>query len=191
MRALSRRLKKLDHQFGLSHKHPRLIIIVTGYRTLAIDDDACPFCNNPACNKMADYHKAGLLHVQDGRVLLCRKKHTTSLLILPGGTLEKGETAEECLRRECREELGEVEVSNLHYLGEYESPAAGQDGKTVKIELYAGELEGTPAAHSEIQDLVWFGPRDDATLLAPSLRNVIFPHVRHLLSYVIPNRTYR
>jgi hypothetical protein len=41
MRALSRRLKKLDHQFGLSHKHPRLIIIVTGYRTLAIDDDAC------------------------------------------------------------------------------------------------------------------------------------------------------
>ena len=111
---------------------------------------------------MADYHKAGLLHLKDGRVLLCRKKHTTSLLILPGGTLEPGETAEECLRRECREELGEVEVSNLHHLGDYESPAAGQDGKTVRIELYAGELEGTPAAHSEIQDLVWFGPRDDA-----------------------------
>jgi 8-oxo-dGTP diphosphatase len=127
---------------------------------------------------MADYHKAGLLHVQDGRVLLCRKKHTTSLLILPGGTLEHGETAEECLRRECREELGEVEVSNLRYLGDYESPAAGQDAKTVKIELYAGELEGTPAAHSEIQDLVWFGPRDDAALLAPSLRNVIFPDLR-------------
>jgi 8-oxo-dGTP pyrophosphatase MutT (NUDIX family) len=127
---------------------------------------------------MADYHKAGLLHLKDGRILLCRKKYTTSLLILPGGTLEPGETAEECLRRECREELGEVEVSNLHYLGDYESPAAGQDGKTVKIELYAGELEGTPAAHAEIQDLVWFGPRDDAALLAPSLRNVIFPDLR-------------
>jgi 8-oxo-dGTP pyrophosphatase MutT (NUDIX family) len=127
---------------------------------------------------MADYNKAGLLHLKDGRILLCRKKYTTSLLILPGGTLEPGETAEECLRRECREELGEVEVSNLHYLGDYESPAAGQDGKTVKIELYAGELEGAPAAHSEIQDLVWFGPRDDAALLAPSLRNVIFPDLR-------------
>src|SRR5580658_3782323 len=136
------------------------------------------FCNNSACNKMADYHKAGLLHVRNGRVLLCRKKHTTSLLILPGGTLERGETPEECLRRECREELGEVEVSNLHRLGDYDSPAAGQDDKTVKIELYAGELEGTPAAHSEIQDLVWFGPRDDAALLAPSLRNVIFPDLR-------------
>jgi 8-oxo-dGTP diphosphatase len=127
---------------------------------------------------MADYHKAGLLHLKDGRVLLCRKKYTTSLLILPGGTLEQGETAEECLRRECREELGEVEVSNLRYLGDYESSAAGQEDKTVKIELYTGELEGTPAAHSEIQDLVWFGPRDDAALLAPSLRDVIFPDLR-------------
>jgi 8-oxo-dGTP diphosphatase len=127
---------------------------------------------------MADYHKAGLLYLRDGRVLLCRKKHTTSLLILPGGTLEPGETAEECLKRECREELGEVKISDLHYLGNYESSAAGPAGKTVRIELYAGELEGTPAAHSEIQDLVWFGPRDDAALLAPSLREIIFPDLR-------------
>lgn len=127
---------------------------------------------------MADYHKAGLLYLKDGRVLLCRKKYSTALLILPGGVLERGETAEECLRRECREELGEVEVSNLCYLGNYESSAAGQDGKTVKIELYAGELQGTPTAHSEIQDLVWFGPHDDAAMLAPSLRNVIFPDLR-------------
>jgi len=127
---------------------------------------------------MADYHKAGLLLLKDGRVLLCRKKHTTSLLILPGGTLEPGETAEECLRRECLEELGDVEVLNLHYLGNYESSAAGHDGKTVKIELYSGEIEGTPAPHSEIKDLVWFGPRDDAALLAPSLRNIIFPDLR-------------
>jgi 8-oxo-dGTP diphosphatase len=127
---------------------------------------------------MADYHIAGLLHLRDGCVLLCRKKHTTSLLILPGGTLESGESAEECLRRECREELGEVEVSNLHHLGDYEGPAAGPNGKTVKIELYSGELEGTPGAHSEIQDLVWFGPRDDAALLAPSLRDIIFPDLR-------------
>ena len=127
---------------------------------------------------MADYHKAGLLYLKDGRVLLCRKKDTTSLLILPGGKLEPGETAEECLRRECREELGEVEITGLRHIGDYESSAAGQDGKTVKIELYAGELEGTPAAHSEIQDLVWFGPGDDAALLALSLRNVIFPDLR-------------
>jgi 8-oxo-dGTP diphosphatase len=127
---------------------------------------------------MADIHKAGLLHLRDGRILLCRKKRGPSLLILPGGKLEHDETAEECLRRECREELGEVEISNLHYIGNYESSAAGQEGKTVKIELYAGELRGTPAPHSEIEELVWFDARDDPALLAPSLRNVIFPDLR-------------
>src|ERR1700734_2473560 len=127
---------------------------------------------------MADIHKTGLFHLKDGRVLLCRKKHATSLLILPGGKLEPGETAQECLRRECREELGEVEVSNLRYIDAYESPAAGQDGKTVKIELYSGDLEGLPVAHAEIEELVWFGPQDDAELLAPSLRDIIFPALR-------------
>lgn len=127
---------------------------------------------------MADFHKAGLLHLKDGRVLLCRKKHTTALLILPGGKVEPGETAEECLRRECREELGDVEISNLQRLGAYESSAAGQEGRTVRIELFSGELRGAPAAQSEIQELVWFSPSDDAALLAPSLREIIFPDLR-------------
>jgi 8-oxo-dGTP diphosphatase len=132
----------------------------------------------PFFNKMADIYKAGLLHVKDGRILLCRKKRSTSLLILPGGKLEQGETAEECVRRECREELGEVEIAHLTHLGNYESPAAGQEDKIVKIELFAGELQGTPVAHAEIKELVWFGPRDDAALLAPSLRNIILPDLR-------------
>ena len=104
---------------------------------------------------MADIHKAGLLYLKNGRILLCRKKRSTSLLILPGGKLEAGETAEECLQRECREELGDVKISELSHLGTYESPAAGDENKTVKVELFAGELEGTPGAYSEIKELVW------------------------------------
>jgi len=132
---------------------------------------------------MADYHKAGLLYVKDGHVLLCRKDHTTSLLILPGGSFESGETPQQCLRRECSEELGDVEISNLCHLGDYESPAAGEPEKTVRIELYSADLEGTPTAQSEIRDLVWFAPGDDPDQLAPSLRNIIFPdlHRRGLL----------
>jgi 8-oxo-dGTP pyrophosphatase MutT (NUDIX family) len=124
---------------------------------------------------VAGYNKIGLLTLRGGRLLLCRKKHTTALLILPGGCLEPGESALECLHRELREELGEVEVSGLEYLGAYQDRAAGDANKTVHIELYRGDLEGDPQPHSEIRELVWFGATDDRAQLAPSLVNRILP----------------
>jgi 8-oxo-dGTP pyrophosphatase MutT (NUDIX family) len=124
---------------------------------------------------MADYDKVGLLVVRAGRILLCRKRHSTSLLILPGGCFEQGETALECLARELREELGEVAASGLEYVGTYSDRAAGDATKTVRIELYRGELAGTPVASSEIRELVWFSETDDRAQLAPSLVNRILP----------------
>jgi 8-oxo-dGTP diphosphatase len=125
-----------------------------------------------------DYDKVGLLAIRDGRILLCRKKHTTALLILPGGCFENGESAAECLDRELREELGDVQVNGVQYIGTYSDLAATRvDGppKTVRIELYRGELLGDPAPHSEIKELVWFGEGDDRRQLSPSLVNKILP----------------
>lgn len=127
---------------------------------------------------MANIEKVGLFYVRNNRVLLCRKKTLTSLLILPGGKLEPGETAEECLERECREELGDVSVRKLQRLGTYESPAAGEPNKTVTIHLFKADLIGTPKPQAEIAELVWFAPGDDPALLAPSLRYVVFPDLR-------------
>jgi 8-oxo-dGTP pyrophosphatase MutT (NUDIX family)/Fe-S-cluster containining protein len=137
---------------------------------------------------LADYEKIGLLTLRGDRMLLCRKKRTTSLLILPGGCLEPGESALECLARELREELGEVSVSGLEYIGSYSDRAAGSAGKTVKIELYRGDLVGEPAPHSEIGELVWFGESDDRALLAPSLVNRILPDLlaRGILPWPAP-----
>ncbi len=137
---------------------------------------------------MADYNKVGLLVMRDRRILLCRKKHSTSLLILPGGCLEAGETELACLERELREELGEVRVTGLDYIGRYTDRAAGAPGKTVAINLYSGDLAGTPTPHSEIAELVWFGEQDDRALLAPSLVNKILPDLiaRGLLPWGVP-----
>jgi 8-oxo-dGTP diphosphatase len=127
---------------------------------------------------MPDYDKVGLLTMRGQKILLCRKKHTTALLILPGGCREPGESTVDCLARELKEELGEVTAHSLEFLGTYESKAAGSDTKIVRIELYRGDLTGEPAPHAEIKELVWFGPDDDEAQLAPSLRNVIFPDLR-------------
>lgn len=125
-----------------------------------------------------DFYKVGLLAMRDGKILLCRKKHTTSLLILPGGCREPGESAIDCLSRELREELGDVVVSALEPVGVYTDRAAGQESappKTVRIELYRGELIGELVARSEIAELVWFGQQDDRLQLAPSIANKILP----------------
>jgi uncharacterized glyoxalase superfamily protein PhnB/8-oxo-dGTP pyrophosphatase MutT (NUDIX family) len=123
---------------------------------------------------MADYDKVGLLVVLQGRILLCRKHRGTRMLILPGGCLENGESSLACLEREIREELGDVSVRAPEYIGTYEH-AAADAGRTVRIELYRGELIGAPSPHSEIAELVWFGDGDDPALLAPSLREAILP----------------
>lgn len=128
---------------------------------------------------MADYHKIGLCTVREGRILLCRKRTLQSKLILPGGRIEAGETAEACLRREVREELGaQVAVDALWRLGTYQDRAASDDPrehKTVEIVLYRGTLTGEPVASAEIAELVWFGEDDDRAALSPILVHHIFP----------------
>jgi 8-oxo-dGTP diphosphatase len=119
--------------------------------------------------------KVGLLTIRDGRVLLCRKKRGTTLLILPGGKREAGESSLECLARELREELGDVAAVSPELVGVYTHAAAGHKKKIVRIELYRAELTGEARARSEIGELVWFGAGDDWATLAPSLAEVIFP----------------
>lgn len=133
---------------------------------------------------MPDYDKIGLFTIRDNKILLCRKRHSTSLLILPGGCREPGESALECLRRELKEELGDVALSSADYIATYTDQAAGDPTKTVRIELYLGALTGNPTPHSEIADLIWFSPEDDWSSLAPSLRNKILPDLitRQILS---------
>jgi 8-oxo-dGTP diphosphatase len=118
-------------------------------------------------------YKIGLLVVRENRLLLCRKRYGTDLLILPGGKPDEGETEEQALEREIGEELGTT-VSALAPFGTYEDEAAG-DPRRVRISLYTGVLGGEPAASGEIAELVWFGARDDRELVSPSIRRQILP----------------
>jgi 8-oxo-dGTP diphosphatase len=90
---------------------------------------------------------------RDGKFLICQRprgKRCEFLWEFPGGKIETGETAEECLVRECREELNvTVKIENLVKKVDYEYPDI-----TVIIYFYLCELndkEPTCIEHNNTQ----------------------------------------
>ncbi len=131
---------------------------------------------------MADFNKVGFLAFDDAqRILMCRKDHFTSRLILPGGRIEGDETDDECLRRELAEELGEVTPLEVSFVGVYRDMAHSDDPsvkKTLELRLYRGILRGKPSPRSEITELVWFGKDSDPGELTPIFSNHILPDLQ-------------
>lgn len=124
-----------------------------------------------------EIHKAGLLYVREGRVLLCRN-HKSPALMLPGGKLEPGETPLEALQRELAEELSGAVLLEPRFLGTYDHDAPPVERaagwRSIRVELFTGELSAEPVPSAELAAIEWFGEDGDPARLAPSLRHTIF-----------------
>ncbi len=109
---------------------------------------------------------AAVIDRDDGRLLLARRpvgSHLAGLWEFPGGRVEVGESAEEALARELREELG-VEVA----VGEPLTFAWHRDGEREILLLFyrAGLCGGTPHGR-EGQDVGWFLREELPALATP------------------------
>ena len=77
----------------------------------------------------------------DGRVLLAHRSDI-DWWNLPGGGMEVGETVEEAMRREVREETGlEVQIERL--VGIYSKPQKQEVVLTFRCQVIGGELQAT------------------------------------------------
>ncbi len=92
----------------------------------------------------------------DGQRLLVVRKRGRDVFILPGGQPMPGESAEQTLRREIREELA-VGVSRLRPLMSVADRAAFEDVPLV-MEVFSAALDGAPHPSAEIEELAWVGP---------------------------------
>lgn len=129
-----------------------------------------------------------ILTDEAGNLLLLRRAHDPGKgrLGLPGGFVEPGETGEEALRREIREEIG-LEVPRLEYLASLPNDYEYQGLLTPVLDLVFTGRVGTFAgarAVSEVEELVIVPPEriDYAQLAfrsnAEALRRFVAGHAR-------------
>lgn len=127
---------------------------------------------------MNEIIKAGAIIIKDRKSLIVRPKGKEHFLT-PGGKYENGETVENCLRRELKEELGVELVSFVHYKDYYFEKAQGKD-----VPLYLGlfyvEVAGEPTPSSEIEEMQWMS-REDFENKKFNLAHSFYTHVPDLI----------
>ena len=95
--------------------------------------------------------------MSSGKVLLVRRSpfraYYPGVWDLFGGHVEDGESSEDALRREAREELG-VELDSFRLLGTVHDPAERADIHVFVVTAWRGEpINAAPQEHTEIG---WF-----------------------------------
>ena len=116
---------------------------------------------------------AAVIRDKAGRVLIAQRKHGRQLRSkweFPGGTIEAGETLEECLEREIREEMGiRIRVTGRIVLADHKYPTFDIRLCAMKASIVGGEVKLN--AHEKI---VWVQPKELFQLdLAPADEHIV------------------
>lgn len=108
---------------------------------------------------------AGLV-VHEGRYLIAKRRadtHLGGLWEFPGGKREPGESLEDCLRRELREELGIDVTPPVHFrVIRHEYP-----GKTVELHFFRCAISRGEAAALDCEEVRWVMPDEMANYEFP------------------------
>jgi 8-oxo-dGTP diphosphatase len=130
----------------------------------------------------------GAILTAGGRILLIRRGHEPEKgrWSLPGGRIEPGETDQQALVREVREETG-LEVIPGPLVGAVDRPGPG--GRVLVIRDYAATVAGgVLAVGDDADDARWFAVRDlDTVSLTTGLKEVLYEWgvVRPVPSYAL------
>lgn len=107
--------------------------------------------------------KLAWVFIRDGKLLTVRSKGK-ELFYLPGGKRETGESDEQALIREIKEELSVDLVANtIKYVETFTAQADGKDqGVSVKLTCYLSEYSGELQPDAEIEELKFVDGRDES-----------------------------
>ena len=100
--------------------------------------------------------KLAWLEIRDGKILTARSANKDKFYI-PGGKRENGESDEQALIREIKEELSvDLDLNTISYFGTFQAQAHGHDPDVVvKMTCYFSDYIGDIKAASEIAEIAW------------------------------------
>ena len=92
---------------------------------------------------MKEIDKIAFIYLKDGKILSTLSKGKDTYYI-PGGKRENGESDEQTLIRECKEELTiNIKRNSIKYYGTFEAQAHGKsEGVLVKMTCYTADFDG-------------------------------------------------
>jgi len=119
-------------------------------------DERCFGCASCGFKSYPRISPAVIVSVErDGKLLLARaERFPTAMYSVLAGFVEPGESLEECVRREIKEEAG-IEIKNIQYFKSQPWPYPDSLMIAFTAEYAGGELV---LDRSEIADAAWFSP---------------------------------
>lgn len=110
---------------------------------------------------MTSIDKLAWIHIRDGRILAARSRGK-DVYFLPGGKREPGESDEQALMREVREELTvAINPATIQPAGVFEAQAHGRaEGVNVRMTCFTAEYAGALKPSAEIEEIAWLTYED-------------------------------
>ena len=115
--------------------------------------------------------KLAWLYIREGKLLSARSKNR-ELFYIPGGKREKGESDEEALTREIKEEISvDLIPDSIKYAETFKAQADGKDSDIiVKLTCYFADFQGKLSPDAEIEEIDFIAHHDKFLCSAGSIK---------------------
>jgi 8-oxo-dGTP diphosphatase len=119
----------------------------------------------------------------NSKILLVRRKNDPfkGMLSIPGGFINEGETAEDAMIREAKEETSLV-VEPIAILGVYSDPQRDPRMHTISVTFITRIVQGNEDARDDAASLQWINIEDELDGLIQS-QQIAFDHSKILYNY--------
>lgn len=133
---------------------------------------------SPASMERPRVTVAGMIFDEEGKILLLRSRKWFGKFVLPGGHVEFGESLEDALKREVKEETG-IDIKNIRFQKVIEFVKSKEfhnpDLHFVGIQFLCDKAGGDLKLNHESQEPLWIEPKNalEKEIISPVRESIL------------------